>query len=111
MKSNQMLNKLKAQYELKYRILFDRKMDMVMQLTYDSAFLAAADVFHMGPGRCETFGTALNGYLTEIAEMMNEDQNGDKDYIYTKEKVDQRLKQICGEGFDPWEVRYGEKGG
>lgn len=111
MKSNTMLDKLKAQYEIKYRILFDKKMDMVMQLTYDSAFLAAADVFHMGPGRCEAFGTALKGYLTEIAAMMNDDQKGDMDYVYAREKVDQRLKQICGENFDPWEVRYGEKGG
>lgn len=112
MKGNPMLDKLKAQYELKYSILFDRKMDMVMQLTYDSAFLAAADVFHMGPGRCVSFGTALKGYLEEIAAMMNEDQKGDKNYVYTREKVDARLKQICGDNFAPWEERYkvGETG-
>lgn len=112
MKSNPMLDKLKAQYEIKYRVLFDRKMDMVMQLTYDSAFLAAADVFHMGPGRCVSFGTALKGYLEEIAAMMNEDQKDDKNYVYTREKVDARLKQICGDNFTPWEERYkvGETG-
>lgn len=26
--------------------------------------------------------------------------------VYTKETVDRRLRKICGEKFEPWEVRY-----
>lgn len=28
------------------------------------------------------------------------------DMEYTKAKLDQRLKQICGDKFQPWEERY-----
>lgn len=41
--------------------------------------------------------------------MMLADQQSDLEYVYTREKVDQRLRQICGDKFEPWEVRYGEK--
>ena len=92
--------------ELKYRAVFLTKMDTLQQMCIDAAFMAAADVFQMGPGRCEAFGTSMKDYLNEMASLMADDAKGDPDIAYTKETVDRRLKKICGEKFDPWEVRY-----
>lgn len=107
-KPSHLLQKINTQNEAKYASLFQKKIDMVMQLMQDAAFLAASDVFHMGPGRCEAFGIALIGYVNEIAKMMCDDQMCDKQYAYTREKVDQRMRQICGDKFETWEVRYGQ---
>lgn len=80
-----------------------------MQIVQDAAFLVAADVFQVGPGRCEAFGVAVREYVNEMARIMRADQQNDPEYVYTREKVDRRLRQICGDKFEPWEVRYGEK--
>lgn len=90
----------------RYRAMFLKKMDMLQQMCVDAAFLAAADVFRMGPGRCEAFGEAMMDYLHEISKTMVQDAGDDPEMDYTKEKVDRRLRQICGEKFEPWEVRY-----
>lgn len=107
-KPSHLLRKIKAQNEAKYDYLFRKKIDMAMQIVQDAAFLAAADVFQMGPGRCEAFGAAIRDYVNEIASTMCTDQEGDPEYVYTREKVDQRMRKICGDKFEPWEVRYGE---
>ncbi len=45
-------------------------------------------------------------YLHEMARLMVEDARDDPGMEYTKETVDRRLRKICGEKFEPWEVRY-----
>lgn len=105
-KPNYMLAKIEAAAEAKYHALFLGKMGTLQQMCIDSAFLAASDVFRMGPGRCEAFGTAMTGYLREMAQMMLDDAKDDPELAYTREKVDGRLRQICGEKFKPWEARY-----
>lgn len=76
------------------------------QMCLDAAMIAANDVFKMGPTRCPDFAVAFSEALTEIAELTMEDQKDDKNLWYTKAKVDERLKQICGDHFQPWEERY-----
>ena len=76
------------------------------QEVVDSAFMAASDVFQMGPGRCEAFGQKIIEYRDEIAKLINSDYEDDQELVYAKAKIDQRLKQICGDKFEPWEVRY-----
>lgn len=49
-------------------------------------------------------------FCNEMAAIRAEDKKSDPQYVFTREKVDARLKQICGDKFDPWEVRYGETG-
>lgn len=106
-KPSGMLRKLEQKSELKYRIEFLNKIEILRQMCIDSAFMAANDVFQMGPGRCEQFGKAMVNYLDEMCGMMIEDGKTDYDLTYTCEKVDQRLKKICGDKFYPWEERYG----
>ena len=87
--------------------LFMLYRDDLLQQCMDAAFMAAADVFHMGPGRCVEFGNTALRYLQEIADLVNSDFEDDKDLVYAREKIDRRMEQICGDNFDPWEVRYG----
>lgn len=75
-----------------------------MQMAKDAALIAAAEVFHMGPGRTPAYSAAFDQALHDIAAMTVEDT---KDMEYTKTKLDQRLRQICGEHFVPWGERYG----
>ena len=64
---------------------------------------AANEVFNMGPSRVEAFCNAFSDALVSIAQMTVSDT---PDMEYTKAKLDQRLKQICGDKFQPWEERY-----
>lgn len=76
------------------------------QMCLDAAMIAANEVFNMGPTRCEDFACAFTEALNEIAHMTVNDAKGDKDLWYTKAKVDDRLKKICGDKFAPWDERY-----
>ena len=73
------------------------------QMCLDAAMIAANEVFNMGPSRAPAFSAAFSQALVEIAEMTVSDT---PDMEYTKTKLDQRLKQICGDNFQPWEERY-----
>lgn len=95
--------KVQAEYQMK----FDASMDMLAQLCCDVAFIAANRVFQMGEKRSKQFCDVLVEELDWAAALIDEDKQADKDYIYAKAKIDERLKQICGENFQPWEVRYG----
>ena len=44
--------------------------------------------------------------FTEYAEMTIQDAKTDKEIWYAKEKLDARLREICGEHFAPWDERY-----
>ena len=106
MKKSGYLQRLERKNELKHDLRFRQKMDMLQQMCVDAAFLAAADVFQMGPGRCERCGQAMMEYIHEIAQSMVQDAKDDPGMEYARETVDRRLRKICGEKFEPWEVRY-----
>lgn len=99
---------MKNAYARKLQIAMEakaaRREMTALQMAKDAALLAAAEVFHMGPGRVPAYSAAFDAALHDIAKMTVEDT---KDMEYTKTKLDQRLRQICGEHFVPWEERYG----
>lgn len=78
------------------------------QMCLDAAMIAANEVFNMGPSRAKAFADAFSSSLSDIATMTVSDGKSDKELWFTKSKLDERLKQICGDNFQPWEVRYGE---
>lgn len=88
--------------------IFQNLSGILQQEIIDAAFMAANDMFHMGPGRCEEFGRLIIKYRDEITKLVNSDYEDDKELSFAKGKIDQRLQKICGEKFDPWEVRYGK---
>ena len=99
---------MKNAYAKKLQAVMDtrlaRQQMIDMQMAKDAALIAAAEVFHMGPARTPAYSAAFDQAIHDIAAMTVEDT---KDMEYTKTKLDQRLRQICGEHFVPWEERYG----
>lgn len=106
-KRNPMLEKIEIKYRLYYDQLYRQRVAMTVQMCGDAATIAANEVLRMGPGRAGEFRRAYEAALDGMSSLLLEDQKDDADYEYTKGKVDQRLKEICGEHFEPWEKRYG----
>ena len=106
---NDLLRRLVTKADLKYATLYQAKMRMTLQLAQDAAMIAANEVLQMGSGRAKEFALAFTEAINDIGVMMFEDQQDDKEFVYTKARVDRRLKEICGENFEPWEVRYGQE--
>lgn len=79
---------------------------LTIQMCLDAATIAANEVFNMGPTRAPDFVQAFNEAISSIAEMTIEDGKTDKELWFTKNKLDERLKKICGENFVPWKERY-----
>ena len=85
-------------------ISFHRK--FTMQWCADAAILAANEVFQRRGKKLVEFFNAFVRYSHEIAEMTLDDAKGDKTLEYTKYKLDERLKELLGEDFQPWDERY-----
>lgn len=77
-----------------------------MQWCADAAILAAHEVFQRKGEKLVEFHNAFVKYANEIAEMTLADAKDDKTIDYTKGKVDGQLKELLGDKFEPWEVRY-----
>lgn len=99
---NAYLVKLQAQkaFEMERMRLF------TMQWCADAAVLAANEVFKRKGDVIVEFCLAMQTYSQEIARITLEDAKGDKDIEYTKTRVDERLKAILGDAFQPWDERY-----
>ena len=100
-------NALIAKIEAKYTALFHLRMDMLMQMGQDAAMIAAHDVLGMGPGRAADFCATYIETMNEMARMIVDDQRDDAEFVYSKAKIDEKIKAIVGEkNFQPWEGRY-----
>lgn len=77
-----------------------------MQQMMDFVLIAAADEFGFGPDRLKRLNERAMQVATEYSTLLLEDVEGDRDFEYTKAVIDRKLKQVCGENFEPWEVRY-----
>lgn len=105
-KPNAMLAKRDAAIYARYR----HQLDIANQMCFDAATIAANEVLGMGKGRAPQFGQVMMETLNEIATMTINDAKDDKEFIYTREALDRKLKRIVGEeNFVSWEVRYGGK--
>lgn len=105
MRPNQMIAKIEAKYDA----MFNRKMDMLMQMGQDAAMIAAHDALQMGPGRARDFCLAYIAAMNRMAKMVVDDQKDDREFVYVKAKIDEQILLIVGpENFQPWEERYGK---
>ena len=77
-----------------------------IQMCLDAALIAANEVLQLGPGRAKAFCDAFSATLSEIAAMTVADGKTDRELWHTKDTIDRRLRQICGDNFQPWEERY-----
>ena len=75
------------------------------QLMVDMACIALNTEFGFGADRLQRFYDRLMDTYVSYADLWNADT---KDTVYSREKLDRKLKQILGESnFTPWEIRYG----
>lgn len=80
----------------------------IVQMCKDAASMACNDVFHMGPTRGPLFSERFDHYIKEIAGMTVDDGKDDPELLRVKNQVDTRLKEIYGDHFHPWPVRYAQ---
>ena len=78
-----------------------------LQQCKDMMLIAAHEAFGFGPDRAKVLGDMFDKVFMEYAQMTIADSRDDRDLWYTKDKVDAKLKEVCGENFSPWEERYG----
>lgn len=82
--------------------------NFTVQLCADAAAIAANKVFHRKGDVLAEFLREYNRIAIEIATMTMDDAGADKSITYAKAKIDAALKELLGEHFQPWEVRYGD---
>lgn len=101
-KKNPLLAQIEARHqaELKFSRLF------TVQQSKDMMLIAANEAFGFGPERSKVLSDAFDRVFQEYALATMEDAKYDKDIWFIREKLDQKLKSICGEHFVPWEERY-----
>lgn len=97
-------------YAVKLAMERQHRADMTrqcFQYADDALMIVCNEVFGMGAGRARKVHEAFTKTVNEIAELVCTDSKDDKEFIYAKAKIDERLRQIVGdENFQPWEVRY-----
>ena len=102
-KINPMLAKRDAIMAEGYR----KQLDVALQMGLDAAMMAANKVLKLGKGRAEEFGIEYMAAIQEIAELIIDDGKDDKDLVYSKEKLDQKICRIVGkDNFEPYDIRY-----
>lgn len=102
-KKNAFLTKMEEKKE--QELSFMRR--FTLQQCKDMMLIAANEAFGFGPDRAKVLGDMFDKVFLEYAGMAITDSKDDKELWYTKEKVDVKLKEVCGEHFCPWEERYG----
>lgn len=101
-KQNAFLAKMEAMAEARCRA--ERR--FTLQQCADMLLIAANEEFGFGPDRLRRLLTAYQTAWNEYASMVIEDSDSDRSIEYTRAKTDEKLRQICGEWFQPWEERY-----
>lgn len=99
MKKSGYLQKIQAERERSNR----ETMRFTRQTMMDCSMIALNREFGFGEDRLVRFAKAVHDVYVDFAEIWNSD---DPDTEYARAKLDECLKRICGEHFDPWEVRY-----
>lgn len=103
MPRNEYLRKLQIQKTAARR----RQILFTVQWCCDAAVLAANEVFHRRGEKLAEFAQKFSDYAGEIAALTLEDAKSDREMEYTKIKMDERLKLLLGDAFQPWDERYG----
>lgn len=95
------MNREQRRKHAKDKARLDKQLRIHVQIGLDAAAIAANDVFHMGPSKVDAFAKA---YTDAYMEICNKIVDNDADYAFTV--LDRRLKQICGDKFMPYHLRY-----
>lgn len=102
-KQNHFLAKMQALAEAKCAA----QRRFTLQQAADMMLIAANEEFGFGADRLHRLLLAYQNAWDGYADLAWDDAKSDKDIEYTRAKIDEKLKQICGEHFVPWDERYG----
>ncbi len=102
-KVNPFLAKIEARHEAE---LSQQRIFIIQQCK--DIMLIAAGSLGFGPERAKRLSEAFDRAFTEYALTLVKNAKSDRDLWYTKAKMDEQLKLVCGEHFQPWDERYGE---
>ena len=105
-KKNTWLARQQAAAEVKATARAEIQRRFALQQAQDMAVIALNQAFGFGPERVKKFVEAFNGIFEMYADMAIEDAKDDADIEYTRVKLDEVLKEACGDNFTPWEERY-----
>ena len=90
-------NPLLAAYEAKLEAQYDARIRVQRAFMMAAFMMSANETLGMGKGRAENFQNTGIAHLKEIAKAVLEDSEADKDVVWSKAKVEQRLRQILGD--------------
>lgn len=97
---NAMLNKIHGME----RAVYDKKLEIAMQMCFDASVLACREVFQLGPGRFLKYAEEFSKNLNAISTLFAQDS---ADLEYSVARLDGALKEICGEeNHTPFDKRY-----
>lgn len=100
-------NAVLAAHEAMLEAQYHRRLAATMQLCFDVAVITANDVLQMGKGRAKAFEQKYSENYEIVCNLLKEHKD-DPDMVYSRAKIDQRLRAIVGdENFAPWDERYG----
>jgi hypothetical protein len=105
-KKNTWLARQQAAAEVRAAARAEIQRRFALQQAQDMAVIALNQAFGFGPERTKKFVEAFNGVFEMYADMAIEDAKDDADIEYTRVKLDEVLKEACGESFIPWDERY-----
>ena len=91
--------RIREEYRVRLRLAFS----FCSQWYHDMACIAAAETFGLDPDGVKKFSDALAANANEFIDIWNADTD-DCEYAMTKQ--DERLKEICGGYWIPYEERY-----
>ena len=94
--------RLRAEYERRLKEAFS----FCEQWYMDLAQISVAEAFNLDPDGVKKFVTAFAQNRDSFVDIWNADAD---DCEYTMLKADQRLKEVCGPYFIPYEERYAVK--
>lgn len=79
------------------------------QMCCDAWTIALHQEHGFGPGEFRKLQPEINDIVHEICTMTVDDAKGDPNFIYTKAKIDDAIREAVGEeDFQPWEKRYSQ---
>lgn len=90
-------NPLLAAHEAMLQKRYDASLKVQRAFVLAAAMMAANDIFGIGKGRAEPFQDTTINYLREIAKTVLRDSEDDDEVVWSKAKVEQRLRQIMGD--------------
>lgn len=83
-----------------------KRQDVLTQMCLDAAMIAANETFQRKGSIIIEFAAKMMSIFEEIAINTVEDAKDDPEFIYTKTKLDERLKSILGDSYQCWDERY-----